>query len=384
MCFVLNMEFTNITACASKDNHKYIISGLSNYLNARRLLLRLDKGGKNILDNRSAMHTVMDLLEYIIEFSFSWLHYDIKALLIMINPILAASVKGESFQVLLDGLVHSMRHKSHNVPLNTEGGMPSASVHKIQLEKSENSNLLIDEKWNLIGASLWIRLTSVMQLYLRDFVKKERLEHETGGSDSEFKGNFSSVAAKFAMNFIRFVSSSLVKVHASFLRRNLPTHSHSSVLFWLESSQRSDSNGYDQLSRILQLANSESMEVLFTNLWEISVNSVDICNAFVNEGVKCFSLSSINVTRSWKDVGGTGVECKINSTERSEEHKHGLSSKNNDQGQGFTDKACSNGEIFPETKRKELIAQKDFQSPRELLRRSGELLEVFTVSLLAL
>ncbi|KAK8452923.1 hypothetical protein SEVIR_5G198200v4 [Setaria viridis] len=382
MCFVLNMELTNITACASKENRKYIMSGLSNYLNASRLLLRFDNGGKNILDNRSAMLTVMDLLEYIIEFSFSWLYCDIKALLIMINPILAASVKGESFQVLLDGLVHSMRHRSHDVPLNTEGGMSSASVHKIQLEKSENSNLSIDEKWNLIGASLWIRLTSVMQLYLREFVEKERLEHETGGSDSEFKGHFSSVAAKFAMDSIHFVSSSLVKVHASFLRKNLPTHSHSSVLFWLESSQQwSDSNGYDQLSRIFQLANNENMEALFSNLWEISVNSVDICNAFVNEGVKCFSLSSINVTRSWKDIRGTGVECKVSSTQRSgEEHKHGLSSNNNDQGQGFTDRASSNGEVFPETKRKESIVQKDFQSPRELLRRSGELLEAICLN----
>jgi hypothetical protein len=330
----------------------------------------------------------MDLLEYIIEFSFSWLYCDIKELLIMINPVLAASVKGESFKVLLDRLKHAMLHRSHDVPLNTEGGMPSASIHKIQLKKSEISNHLIDEKWHLLGASLWIRLTSVMQHYLREFVEKERREHETGGSDSEFKGHFSSVAAKFTMNSIHFVSSSLVKLHASFLRKNLPINSHSSVLFWLEcnsSQQWSDSNSYDQLSRILQLANSENMEVLFNNLWEISVNSVDICNAFVNEGVNCFSLSNINVTRSWKDIRGTAVECKNNSTQRSgEEHKHGLRSKNNDKRQGFADEASSNGEVFPETKRKELIVQKDFQSPMELLSRSGELLEVFTVSLLTL
>ncbi|CAL4963239.1 unnamed protein product [Urochloa decumbens] len=358
MSFVLNMQLTNTTACTPKQNHRYIISGLSNYLNASRLLLRHDNGVNNIPDNRSAMLTVMDLVEYIIEFSCSWLYRDIKALLIMITPVLAASVKGESFQVLLDQLMHAVRHRSHDVPLNTEGGMLSA------LGKSGNSNVLIDEKWHLIGASLWIRLTSIMQHYLREFVEKEGLEHEAGGSDSEFKGYFSSVAAKFVTNSIHFVSSSLVKLHASFLRKSLPINSHSSALFWLEcksSQQCSDNNSYDQLSE------SENMEVLFTKLWEISVNSVDICNAFVNEGVNRFSLSSINVIRSWKDISG-------------EEHKHGLSLKSNDQGQGFTDEVSSNGEVFPETKRKELIIQNDFQSPRELLRRSGELLEAICLN----
>ncbi|CAL4956245.1 unnamed protein product [Urochloa decumbens] len=358
MSFVLNMQLTNTTACTPKENHRYIISGLSNYLNASRLLLRHDNGGNNIPDNRSAMLTVMDLVEYIIEFSCSWLYRDIKALLIMITPVLAASVKGESFQVLLDQLMHAVRHKSHDVPLNTEGGMLSASA------KNGNSNVLIDEKWHLIGVSLWIRLTSIMQHYLREFVEKEGLEHEAGGSDSEFKGYFSSVAAKFATNSIHFVSSSLVKLHASSLRKSLPINSHSSALFWLEcksSQQCSDSNSYDQLSE------SENMEVLFTNLWEKSVNSVDICNAFVNEGVNRFSLSSINVIRSWNDISG-------------EEHKHGLSLKSNDQGQGFADEVSSNGEVFPETKRKELIIQNDFQSPRELLRRNGELLEAICLN----
>ncbi|OEL19860.1 DmX-like protein 1 [Dichanthelium oligosanthes] len=382
MCFILNMELTNTTACAPKENHKYIIAGLSNYLNASRLLLSYDNGANNILGNRSAMLMAMDLLEYIIEFSFSWLYCDTKALLIMISPVLAASVNGESFQVLLDQLMHAMRDRSRDISWNTEGGVPSGSVHKIHLEKSENSNLVIDEKWHLIGASLWIRLTYVMQHYLREFVEKERLEHETGDSDSEFKGHFSSVAAKFAMDSIHFVSSSLVKLHASFLRKSLPINSHSSLLFWLErksSQQWSGSNNYDQLSRILQLANIENMEA-FNILWEVSVNSVDICDAFVNEGVNCFSLSSINVTRSWKDIRGATVECKNNSTQRSgEEHKHGLSSKNNDQGQGFADEASSSGEVFPETKRKELV-QKDFQSPRELLRRSGELLEAICLN----
>uniref|UniRef100_A0A0A9D895 RAVE complex protein Rav1 C-terminal domain-containing protein n=1 Tax=Arundo donax TaxID=35708 RepID=A0A0A9D895_ARUDO len=318
LCFGLNMEVTNSTVCTPKENHKYILAGLSNYLNASRLLLRHDNGGNYILDNSSAMLTVMDLLEYVIEFSFSWLCCDIKALLIMINPVLAASVNGESFQVLLDRLKQALHHRSDEKSSNTEGTTSSGALHKRHLEQSENSNLPIDEKWHLTGASLWIRLTSIMEHYLRQFVEKERLEHEAGGSDSEFNV-IASVAAKFVMDSINFVSSSLVKLHASFLRKNLPLNSYSSVLFWLErksSQQWSDSNSYDQLSRISQLANTENMEVLFNILWEISVNPVDICNAFVNEGVNCFSLSSINFTRSWKDIRGAAVECEHNITQK--------------------------------------------------------------------
>ncbi|WVZ70093.1 hypothetical protein U9M48_018789 [Paspalum notatum var. saurae] len=336
------------------------------------LLLRPDNRGNYILDNRSAMLAVMDLLEYVIEFSFSWVYHDVKALLIMINPVLATFGNGEPFQVLLDRLMHAMRDKNHDESSNTEEGVPSASLHNSEL-------LLVDDKWHLVGASVWVRLISVMEHYLRDFIEKERLEHEAGVSSSEFKGHIASIAAKFLMDSIRSVSSSLVKLHASFLRKNLLMNSHSSALFWLEcnlSQQRPNSDSYDHLSRISQLSNSENMEQLFNTLWEISVNPVDICNAFVNVGVNCFSLSCINVTRSWKDIRGAVVECENNITQISgEESEHGLGSKNNGKRQGISDKASSNGEVFLESKRKELIAEKEFQSPRELLRRSGELLE---------
>lgn len=384
MCFFLNMELTNTTACAPKINNMYIIACLSNFLNASRLLLRSENRGNYILDNRSAMLAIMDLLEYVIEFSFSWLYRDIKALLILINPVLTASVNGEHFQALLDRLLHAVRHKNHDESSSTEGGMPSVALHYTELKKSDNSNLIVDEKWHLIGCSVWARLISVMEHYLRDFVEQEGLEHEAGASDSEFKCHITSVAAKFLMDSIRYVSSSLVKLHASFLRKNLLMNSHSSVLFWLEcnlSQQHPESDSNDQLSKISQLPNSENMEVLFNTLWGISVNPVDICNTFINEGVTCFSLSSINVTRSWKDIKVAVVECENNITQISgEEHEHGVGSKNNAKGQGFTDKTSTNGEVFLETKRKELIVQKQFQSPTELLRRSGELLEAICLN----
>ncbi|KAJ1283904.1 hypothetical protein BS78_03G163200 [Paspalum vaginatum] len=379
MCFVLNIELTNTTTCTTEVNHKCIVAGLSNYMNASRLLLRPDNRGNYILENRSAMLAVMDLLEYVIEFSFSLVYRDIKALLILINPVLAASVNGEPFQIPLDRLLHAMRNKNHDESPNTEEGVPNTSLRNSELEKNENPNLLVEDKWHLIGASVWVRLMSVMEHYLRDFVEKERLEHETGVSGSEFRGLIASVAAKFLMDSIRSVSSSLVKLHASFSRKNLLMNSPSTVPFWLECNlpqQSPDSDSYDQLSRISQLSNSENMEMLFNTLWEISVNPVDICNAFVNEGVSCFSLSGINVTRSWKDIRDAVVECENSVTQISgEEYEHGLGSKNNGKRQGISDKASSNGEVYLESKRKELIVQREFKSPRELLRRSGELLE---------
>jgi hypothetical protein len=385
MCSVLNMEDTNSTAWALKERHKYIVISLSNYLNVSRLLLKHDKSGNYILDDRSAMLAVMDLFEYIIEFSFSWLYCDTKSLLIMINPVLATSVNGDSFQVLLDQLMHAICHKNHDISSST-GGMPHAALSKTQLKKSVNSNLLADEKWHLIGASVWVRLISVLEHRLREFFEKEGLEHEAGVSGSEFRGLITSVAAKFVMDSIHFVSSSLVPLHASFLRKNLPMNSSSSLLFWLESKlpqQLPVSDSYDHLSRISQLSNSENMEALFNILWEISVNPMDVCNAFVSEGVNCFSLSNTNVTRSWKDIRCPVVECDKIITERSgEEHEHRLGSKR--LGQGFAEKASYNGEVLYETKRRELIIQKEFQSPREILRRSGELLEVFNISLLTL
>ena len=62
------------------------------------------------------------------------------------------------------------------------------------------------------------------------------------------------------------------------------------------------------------------------------------------------------------------------------ENKCSISSENNEKGRGLIEKASSDVETL-EPKGKNLIAQNDFQSPRELLRRNGELLEVFTICL---
>ncbi|KAL6608107.1 hypothetical protein ACP70R_041170 [Stipagrostis hirtigluma subsp. patula] len=383
MCFVLNVDYTTAPACTPKENHKYIRAGLLNCMNTSRLLLKHDDGRTSIVDNTSTMLTIMDLLEYIIEFYFSWLCCDIKAVLIMISPVLATSVNGESFQVLLDRLMQAIQHISHGISSTAAAGMPSGALHKRQSDEVESAAISIDEKWHVIGTSLWIQLSSVMKQYLREFLEKELHEHESGANDSEFKGLTTSTSAKFVVDSLHFVSSSLVKLHASFFRENFSKNSHSSVLFWLESKSRlplSNSNNHDDLSRILQLANSESSDVLFNMLWERSANPVDVCTAFVNEEVNSFSLDNINVTRSWNDVRGT-VEREKNTTQRSGgENKHAVSPKNNEKGQGFADKASGNVETSLEAKRADLTVQKYFQSPKELLRRSGELLEAICLN----
>uniref|UniRef100_I1NNX9 RAVE complex protein Rav1 C-terminal domain-containing protein n=1 Tax=Oryza glaberrima TaxID=4538 RepID=I1NNX9_ORYGL len=118
----------------------------------------------------SAMLTVMDLLEYNMEFSFSWLCHDIKALLTMTSPVIGVCVNRESFQVLLDQLLQAVHDKIHGVSIGTDGGTVNGLLCNIQQEKSENQSLPIDEKWHLIGISLWTRLSSFMKQFLTEFV----------------------------------------------------------------------------------------------------------------------------------------------------------------------------------------------------------------------
>ncbi|KAL6884562.1 hypothetical protein ACP4OV_010498 [Aristida adscensionis] len=382
MCFILNVNHPSGAACTPKYSHNYIIAGITNCMDTSRLLLKHDNGKVSILDNKSTMLTIMSLLEYIVEFYLSWLCRDIKALLIKIHPVLTTSVDGDSFQVLLDRLVQAIQHTSHGISSNA-AGMPSSELYKRQLDENENSTLSIHDKWHLIGISLWIRLSSIMKHYLKEFVEKERLYHEAGGHDLEFKDLTTSIAAKFIVDSLHFVSSSLVKLYASLWRENLQKAKHSSVLFWLENKShlpRSNSNKHDNLSRILQLAKSENLEVLFNILWETYANPVDVLTAFVNEEVNCYSLNSINLTRSWKDVSSTVVECEKNTQRRGGENKYIASSKNNEKRQGFADKASNTVETSLEVKRTDLTAQKDFQTPKELLRRSGELLEAICLN----
>ncbi|XP_047057254.1 uncharacterized protein LOC124663619 [Lolium rigidum] len=373
-CFIsstLNTDFTKFTACTPKENIKYTIASLSHFLSTSRLLLKQGHGRTSGLDTTSALSTVMDLLEYNMEFSVSWLCRDIKALLIMINPVLGASINEESLQVLLDQLMQAAQRRSHGISINTDAVMPNGPFDMKQPETSEDSSLSIDEKWHLIGMSLWIGLSSFMKHHLTEFIGKERPELEASTSDVELKGLISSVGAKLVIDSLHFVSSSLVKLHASFFRQKLSKNVHLSVPFWLEymsSQQRSEKTRHDQFAHIVQCVNTENMEVLFNILWEISANPVDICTAFVNEEVNCFPLNSTKLSRSWKDMVRNGGENKCS-----------ISSENNEEGRGFIDKASSDVNTL-EPKRKYLIAQNDFQSPRELLRRNGELLEAICLN----
>uniref|UniRef100_A0A0E0JK06 RAVE complex protein Rav1 C-terminal domain-containing protein n=1 Tax=Oryza punctata TaxID=4537 RepID=A0A0E0JK06_ORYPU len=363
MCSALNMDCVNTTPCTTKVG---------------KLLLKQDKTRTFVLGRTSAMLTVMDLLEYNMEFSFSWLCHDIKALLTMTNPVIVASVNRESFQVLLDQLLQAVRDKIHGVSMGTEGGTVNGLLCNIQQEKSGNSSLTIDEKWHLIGISLWTRLSSFMKQFLTEFVEKERLELETSASDVEFKDLISSVAAKFLMGSLHFVSSLLVKLHASFLRERVLKKLHSGLLFWL-SQQRSNNNSHEQFSSISQLANSENIKVFFDTLWEISAHPVDICTAFVNEEVNCFPLISISLTQSWKAMTeATLVESENNFAQRSEENRDSVSSKNDEKIQRSIDNTPCGADVTLEPKRKGLIA--DFERPRELLRRNGELLEAICLN----
>ncbi|XP_052140399.1 uncharacterized protein LOC127760221 isoform X2 [Oryza glaberrima] len=377
ICSTLNMDCANTTPCTMKVG-KYIMASLSHFLSTSRLLLKQDKTRTFVLGRTSAMLTVMDLLEYNMEFSFSWLCHDIKALLTMTSPVIGVCVNRESFQVLLDQLLQAVHDKIHGVSIGTDGGTVNGLLCNIQQEKSENQSLPIDEKWHLIGISLWTRLSSFMKQFLTEFVEKERIELETSASDVEFKDLISSVVAKFLMGSLHFVSSLLVKLHASFFREKVLKKLNSSVLFWL-SQPRSNNNSHEQFSSIFQLANSENIEVFFDTLWEISAHPVDICTAFVDEEVNCFPLNSISLTRSWKAMTeATLVESENNFAQRSEENRDNFSSKNDEKIQRSIDNTPYGVEVTFEPKRKGLIA--DFERPRELVRRNGELLEAICLN----
>ncbi|XP_015699102.1 uncharacterized protein LOC102707069 [Oryza brachyantha] len=378
MCSTLNMDYTNSTPCTTKEG-KYIMASLSHFLSTSRLLLKHDNSKTFVLDCTSAMLTVMDLLEYNIEFSFSWLCLDLKASLTMIKPVIGASVSRESFQVLLDQLMQAVRDRIHGVSTNTDLSTTNSLFCNIKQEKSENSTLPTDEKWHLIGISLWTRLSSFMKQFLTEFI--ERVELETSASDVEFKGLISSVAAKFVMGSLHFVSSSLVKLHASFFREKLFKKLNSSVLFWLEdklSQPRSNNNSHDQFSSIVQLASNENIEVLFDTLWEISANPVDICTTFMDEGVNCFSLNSTSLTRSWKAMtGATLDECENKLAQRSgQENRDSVRYNNNEKAQRSISNTSCGVEVTLESK--PLTA--DFERPRELVRRNGELVEAICLN----
>ncbi|XP_073006882.1 uncharacterized protein [Typha latifolia] len=364
-------------------NEKVCLPKLTYLLRSSRSILKHYNGGIFANKNTLSIYAVLDLLEYSVEFAFTWLQKDMKGLIMMIAPILDASVNSSTFLVIIDELMKVLHKKCHDASRNGVKYIPDDYFPERQLKNSEDSMPPIDEKWHLIGASLWIHLLTFMKNHLDNILVIEKLQDESSKMNKDLTNMFPFHVVDLLVNSLNCVTSSLIKQFASFIRHKISKNILSGTLFWLDEYNYSQSGSLNHFQDLrlssLLLSGNEDKESLFSLLWKISVSPQDICVSLANESVNYFPHNGQKLSMAWKDMEkSASVDYEIGASENSRaENEFSSTSPSYGTGRRFIGRAPEADDLL-ETRRKHPSAEKEtsyFHNPRELKKRNGELFE---------
>ncbi|XP_017699904.2 uncharacterized protein LOC103713736 isoform X2 [Phoenix dactylifera] len=331
--------------------------------------------------------SVLDLVEYCIFFSSTWFRRHLKGLILMIHPILNAFVNGQSSLGGMAGELMKALHQTselmfHDASGDSMGFIPDAICQQKQLEQSNSlmPSISEDEKWHLVGACLWMHLSNFMKNHFSKFPVTERPKDEN--SIMDLISLFPLTVAKLLAASLSYVSSSLVKQLASFLRwkalKGLPV----TTIVWLDECSQSQP-GFLHHYLNQEVATSqlpiEDSKSFFNMLREISLNPQDICAEFIKERVPCFPCTSRKLFSSWKDMHAdifAEYENAASTNNRLEDSCTG--SIPNDGAKSIRSGRVLDTDGFVETRWKCSSSPRDatyFCNPKEVAKRSGELIE---------
>ncbi|XP_020701269.1 uncharacterized protein LOC110113162 [Dendrobium catenatum] len=328
-------------------------------------------------------YSFLELVEYMLYFSRNWFNRNISGLIQMVCQIHSAFVSNHDSIEVLTGeqlkILHPTSDNNTGDALNDDEEVLHEFINQKNQAKLRNSlafSIPEDERWQLIGTSLWIHNNSFTNQKLSKFLATQKLEAEKSIADHN---QFRIAVAKLTMASIAYVSSSVTKQLASFLREKASKGLPVATFAWLEESKQHESSSLphqsDQGICIRQLSASEDREDLAKKLWEISINAKEIYQNLLNEKVYGFTYSREKLHSSWKDFQEVNLSEHV--SDASHYKSEGNSSARNAVGSLFGKKNLDT-DTFLETRRRDSdpkLEKANFCNPTEIVKRSGELLE---------
>lgn len=387
--YVVSFNFTESMLKPLLDNHYQIhtilfcLKNMMCFIRTFGLSSNYYQGEKASEDFSTFFAFALDLLEFYVDFAVACIEGNFKELLMMINHILIALANDESsIAVLSDELRKILCQNSQLV-------IHCASA--VEVESTSNSNfkqkhletgdfpIADDEKWKLLWVSLWLHMLNFAKHGLGKISIKEGSHN--GSSINNIITVFISAITKSLISTVTYVSSSLVKLVASFLRqkalKGLPIPS----ILWLDENARSHPTSLhhclNQRLDSLQLSDNKT-QVSLKMLWDISICPLDICEHFAKEKVTCFPSYHGNQFDTWQDVQRNIFSENENDHINDKQEKLGSGSSYKETISGHDGSTMDNNGLV-ETGRKHSGPRTDisyFYNPREVTRRSGELFEV--------
>ncbi|KAJ4797154.1 transducin family protein / WD-40 repeat family protein [Rhynchospora pubera] len=324
--YMVSCGFSNSTldmgSCSevTSDNDctgKWYLTSLKRLLKLIKSVLKNCNLGSGGAINYPKILAILDLLEYTIEYALSWLVKDVRGLVILFKPILDMVSQGQlDLSTTVDRLNEALQWKmSENSEEISDNFYCEQNTVSIPV-------LTNDEKWLFTGTCLWIHLSTIVKNHFIELTDTE--QH----------------SVQLLIKTANCIRSSFLHQLAFYLTRKSLDGLDSNALVWLDPSFYQPANlknNYNQQVDIQKLPNHGDGGSLIDLLWKMVVRPRDICTGFADEKVNCFLHSGTN-SAAWKDAD------RISET------------KGNHSGSDKEINAC-------------------FKNPRELIKRSGELLE---------
>ncbi|XP_077251332.1 transducin family protein / WD-40 repeat family protein [Tasmannia lanceolata] len=352
---------------------------------------------------------VLDLLEYCIYFASAWSQRNSKGLL-MIHPILDALRDGHTPSKITAADLKKLLHQTAELMIDDglsngerKGG---GNIISKQWQPGQGDSIVLllpeDERWQVIGTCLWRRLSDFSNGQLNTFMT-EGLDEGCSSTtnlcgvssspssspscqpnvDSTLKPVklFPELLARLLNGTLAYISTSLAKQLASFLRQKVKKGLHVPTLGWLkESSQsqhRTEQSCLSQGTDKLQISN-ENGAYFFEMLWGISVDPKEIYEILAHEKINCFDSVCDDLSKDWIDIHkGIMLEhgnCDtINLDQGSSSSEGGSPARNQ----------STDSNSFMGTRQKEASLLREvtcFHNPKEIYKRNGELLEAMCVN----
>lgn len=323
-------------------------------------------------------YSLFELVEYMMHFSYNWFSRNYRGLIRMVYQTRKASLSNhDSIEVLAGELMKILRRSTREALNDDAGVLRDFISDKNQAEQNRSLALSIpeDERRLLIGVSLWIHNNSFTNQHLNKFLVTEKFA--TGRTKMDHN-QFPVLLTKVTMASISYISSSLTRQLASFLRKKASQDFPVASFAWLELTNHCEFSSLppdvDQGVYIRQLSSIGDREALFERLWAMSVNAKEIFQN-LNERVYGFTYKSKKLPSFWKDFLKVNLfdDGCLASHHRSEGKFISTSSVT----EAVLAKESSDADNSPETRKDSnpKIDNVNFFNPSEIVNRSGELLE---------
>jgi hypothetical protein len=403
------MEYSQQSSALEKDALQCHFEGLLISLWYLRSVLRSQL--RSISKDLVKKHLeIIDLFQYYLYFSLAWLHRNSEALLFMVQPFLIAHDDSNPYEVDMVNLKKLIPKVAQLLAQNSFiTNIENLHVSKCAEDKPGadiKCPVPDDERWKILGTCLWQHMSRFMISNLNLVLAKLEDENLSGSFHRYRESNtpsnmnhsprnmdFDSIDLPEQILLVTFslcdlltttvthISSYHVKQLAQFLWQKLENDSNAMTLEWLKQTSQSESNQHE-VPDFLELMNRKDNSLVHQLLWDHCANPKLIRDCFAQEKLNWSKDLDQKPTKGWNDLYTIMTGLYKTDESHDDECKVSKIPANHEVGSPVKGTFLS-GHSSKRSNQKDIICANidDFQSPREVYKRNGELLEVIIILL---